>query len=68
MISRHVCFNFRLAHFLSQENLKAYKTIKYVPFNPNDKFTCATIVEEATGKTFRVMKGSPQVGLSTGWE
>ena len=44
-----------------QDTLKGYKCVKFVPFNPNDKFTCATIVEESTGKTFRVLKGSPQV-------
>lgn len=46
-----------------QEALKNnYKMIKFVPFNPTDKFTCATIREEGTGKVYRLMKGSPQVG------
>lgn len=43
------------------EVLKGFKTTKFVPFNPNDKFTCATVVEEATGKVVRLLKGSPQV-------
>ena len=38
-----------------------YKTIKFIPFNPTDKFTCATVLEESTGKVIRLLKGSPQV-------
>lgn len=49
------------------EEMKKYKTIKFVPFNPTDKYTAATVVEEATGKTFRLMKGSPQVVLRKSW-
>jgi H+-transporting ATPase len=49
--------------FLHQALLKGYKTIKFVPFNPTDKYTCATVVEEATGKIVRLLKGSPQVVL-----
>eukprot|EP01134_Creolimax_fragrantissima_P006719 CFRG6719T1 len=40
-----------------------YTCIKYVPFNPNEKRTIATIREEATGKIFRASKGAPQVIL-----
>ncbi|KNC73079.1 plasma membrane ATPase, partial [Sphaeroforma arctica JP610] len=40
-----------------------YKCTKYVPFNPSDKRTIATIEEVATGKTFRASKGAPQVIL-----
>eukprot|EP01134_Creolimax_fragrantissima_P006885 CFRG6885T1 len=40
-----------------------YVCIKYVPFNPNDKRTIATIREQATRRTFRVSKGAPQVIL-----
>jgi len=50
-----------------QENLKNFKTIKFVPFNPVDKFTCATVVEEATGRVVRLLKGSPQVVLKRAW-
>eukprot|EP00955_Chlamydomonas_euryale_P003332 35902-Chlamydomonas_euryale.AAC.1 len=42
------------------DELKGFKTIKFVPFNPVDKFTAATIVQESSGRVFRVMKGSPQ--------
>ena len=38
-----------------------------MPFNPNDKFTCATVLEEATGKYVRLLKGSPQVVLKRAW-
>lgn len=44
-----------------------YKTTKFIAFNPTDKFTAATIVELATGKVFRIMKGSPQVVLGKAW-
>ena len=45
-----------------QASLKEkYKTIKYIPFNPVDKFTCATVVDLATGEIVRLLKGSPQV-------
>ncbi|KIZ00694.1 hypothetical protein MNEG_7267 [Monoraphidium neglectum] len=38
-----------------------YKLLKYVPFNPTDKFTMAVLQDNATGATFRLMKGAPQV-------
>ena len=37
------------------------KIIKFVPFNPTDKYTIAFVSENATGKIQRVMKGAPQV-------
>jgi len=37
--------------------------VKYVPFNPNDKRTIATIKVNATGEMFRATKGAPQVIL-----
>ncbi|KNC80656.1 plasma-membrane proton-efflux P-type ATPase [Sphaeroforma arctica JP610] len=40
-----------------------YKCLRYVPFNPNDKRTIATIQEVSTGQTFRAAKGAPQVIL-----
>jgi magnesium-transporting ATPase (P-type) len=45
-----------------QKNLKdRYKTIKFIPFNPVDKFTCATVLDTQTNKCIRLLKGSPQV-------
>ncbi|KAG1652728.1 hypothetical protein FOA52_007442 [Chlamydomonas sp. UWO 241] len=49
------------------EALKKWKTTKFVPFNPTDKLTCATLVEEGTGRIMRVAKGSPQVILKKAW-
>jgi len=43
--------------------IKNYQQEKYVPFNPVDKRTEATI-NDASGKVFRVTKGAPQVILS----
>lgn len=55
-----------------QKNLKdRYKLQKYVPFNPVDKFTCATLLDTQTNKVFRLLKGSPQVsprGNESPWE
>lgn len=46
----------------SQKSLKdAWKLVRFVPFNPVDKYTCATVQETATGRTIRLLKGSPQV-------
>src|SRR5205809_540663 len=42
--------------------LKSYQQEKYVPFDPIDKRTEATI-KDAAGKVFRVTKGAPQVIL-----
>nr|P54210.1 RecName: Full=Plasma membrane ATPase; AltName: Full=Proton pump [Dunaliella acidophila]AAB49042.1 plasma membrane proton ATPase [Dunaliella acidophila] len=51
-----------------REKLKSeYKHTKYFPFNPNDKITIATVLEIATGRVFRVLKGSPQVVLAKAW-
>jgi H+-transporting ATPase len=43
--------------------LKIYQQEKYVPFDPVDKRTEATI-EDTSGKLFRVTKGAPQVILA----
>ncbi|CAL8464533.1 g4068 [Coccomyxa elongata] len=40
-----------------------YKQIKFVPFNPVDKYTVAIVKDKNTGATFRIMKGAPQVVL-----
>src|SRR5438128_12304913 len=42
--------------------LKTYQQEKYVPFDPVDKRTEATI-KDASGKVFQVTKGAPQVIL-----
>jgi len=43
--------------------LKSYQQEKYVPFDPVDKRTEATI-KDTSGKVFRVTKGAPQVILA----
>ncbi len=43
--------------------LKIYQQEKYVPFDPVDKRTEATI-KDTSGKLFRVTKGPPQVILA----
>jgi H+-transporting ATPase len=44
------------------------KLLKYVPFNPTDKYTMAIIEDASTlGRKFRVMKGAPQVVLKRAW-
>jgi magnesium-transporting ATPase (P-type) len=49
----------------AQKSLKdSYKLLKFVPFNPVDKYTSATIQELSTGRVFRLLKGSPQVVLA----
>eukprot|EP00195_Chlamydomonas_chlamydogama_P015211 CAMPEP_0202890410 /NCGR_PEP_ID=MMETSP1392-20130828/817_1 /ASSEMBLY_ACC=CAM_ASM_000868 /TAXON_ID=225041 /ORGANISM="Chlamydomonas chlamydogama, Strain SAG 11-48b" /LENGTH=1114 /DNA_ID=CAMNT_0049573971 /DNA_START=250 /DNA_END=3594 /DNA_ORIENTATION=+ len=49
--------------YAERDELKNYKTVKFVPFNPVDKYTCATVVDQRTGKAVRLLKGSPQVVL-----
>lgn len=44
-----------------------YKLAKFVPFNPVDKYTVAHVQNRATGETFRVMKGAPQVVVRNAW-
>lgn len=41
-----------------------YKVTAFVPFNPTDKMSQATVEELGTRKTFRVAKGAPQVILA----
>lgn len=38
-----------------------YSLVKFVPFNPVDKFTMAIVKDNASGSVFRVLKGAPQV-------
>ncbi|KAK9905489.1 hypothetical protein WJX75_000844 [Coccomyxa subellipsoidea] len=40
-----------------------YKLQKFVPFNPTDKYTIATVKDNKTGECTRIMKGAPQVVL-----
>ncbi len=37
--------------------------VKFVPFNPTDKYTIATIQDASGGPVYRLMKGAPQVQL-----
>ena len=39
--------------------------IKFVPFNPTDKYTIGTIKPADGAETFRLMKGAPQVPAAT---
>ena len=43
------------------------RLLKFVPFNPTDKYTVATVEEKGTGRKFRVMKGAPQVVVKRAW-
>eukprot|EP00878_Enallax_costatus_P000726 GHUV01000839.1.p1 GENE.GHUV01000839.1~~GHUV01000839.1.p1 ORF type:complete len:832 (+),score=189.21 GHUV01000839.1:2414-4909(+) len=47
---------------------KGYRRLKFIPFNPNDKFTMAVIEDERTGQVFRLMKGAPQVVLKRAYD
>ncbi len=38
-----------------------YTLEKFVPFNPTDKYTIATIQDASGGPVYRLMKGAPQV-------
>jgi len=43
-----------------QKTLKTYKQLKFIPFDPSNRRTEAT-VESPSGETFKVTKGAPQV-------
>jgi H+-transporting ATPase len=51
-----------LAGLKSSDALAPYQQLKFVPFNPVDKRTEATI-KDGSGNTFSVAKGAPQVIL-----
>jgi len=51
-----------LAGLKSSDALAPYQQLKFVPFNPVDKRTEATI-KDSSGNTFGVTKGAPQVIL-----
>lgn len=40
---------------------KGKSQFKYIPFNPNDKYTISYVKENDSGKQYRLMKGAPQV-------
>ena len=42
---------------------KGKKQYKYTPFNPNDKCTVSYVLEEQSGKKYKLLKGAPQVHL-----
>jgi H+-transporting ATPase len=42
-------------------HIPGYKVNNFIPFNPNDKYTEATVSNLTTGDKFRVIKGAPQV-------
>lgn len=44
-----------------------HKMIKWIPFNPTDKFTVAVLQNNETGEVFRVMKGAPQIVVRKSW-
>lgn len=46
---------------VQDHQIPGYKIIKFNPFNPNDKYTSATVQNIATGERFRVVKGAPPV-------
>ena len=39
----------------------SYKQVKFVPFNPTDKYTIASVVPNDGSPPYRLMKGAPQV-------
>ncbi|KAI9179552.1 hypothetical protein H9P43_004880 [Blastocladiella emersonii ATCC 22665] len=41
--------------------IPGYKILKFLPFNPNDKFTKAKVQNLETGEIFECIKGAPQV-------
>ena len=49
----------------SYQNVEAlyeqYEFVKFIPFNPTDKYTIAFIKDKHSGETIRLMKGAPQV-------
>jgi H+-transporting ATPase len=41
--------------------IPGFKVTNFIPFNPNSKYTEATVTDTTTGKQFRCIKGAPQV-------
>ncbi|KAH6573871.1 hypothetical protein BASA62_002714 [Batrachochytrium salamandrivorans] len=42
-------------------NIPGYHVDEFLPFNPNSKYTEATVTNTVTGEKFRCIKGAPQV-------
>ncbi|KAJ8328096.1 hypothetical protein BDV3_005395 [Batrachochytrium dendrobatidis] len=42
-------------------NVPGFKILSFIPFNPNSKYTEATVQNLATNETFRCIKGAPHV-------
>ncbi|KAI8365986.1 plasma-membrane proton-efflux P-type ATPase [Radiomyces spectabilis] len=47
----------------ADQQVEGYSVKDFVPFNPVDKMSQATVHESSTGNVFRVAKGAPQVIL-----
>ena len=43
----------------------SYKQVKFVPFNPTDKYTIASVVPNDGSPPYRLMKGAPQVWFAS---
>ncbi|TPX30114.1 H+-exporting ATPase [Synchytrium microbalum] len=43
--------------------IPGYRVTGFIPFNPNSKYTEATVTVEATGERYRCIKGAPQVAI-----
>ncbi|KAI8849833.1 hypothetical protein BC829DRAFT_432316 [Chytridium lagenaria] len=48
----------------ADHQIPGYKVNGFIPFNPNSKYTEATVTDLSTGKKFRCIKGAPQVIVS----
>ncbi|KAI9018635.1 plasma-membrane proton-efflux P-type ATPase [Phycomyces nitens] len=46
---------------LGSHKVQGYKVTSFMPFNPTEKMSQASVFEESTHNTFRVAKGAPQV-------
>ncbi|KAJ3009688.1 hypothetical protein HKX48_007801 [Thoreauomyces humboldtii] len=46
---------------LGQHDIPGYKVTGFIPFNPDAKYTEATVVNTTTGERFRCIKGAPPV-------
>eukprot|EP00842_Homolaphlyctis_polyrhiza_P001220 jgi/Hompol1/2099/HPOL_002181-RA len=46
---------------VQDHNIPGYHVVEFIPFNPNDKYTAATVRNTVTGETFRCIKGATHV-------
>ncbi|KAI8822455.1 uncharacterized protein EV422DRAFT_494864 [Fimicolochytrium jonesii] len=51
-------------HEENDHRVPGYKTTEFIPFNPNSKYTEATVQNTETGEEFRCIKGAPQVVMN----